>query len=329
MRAAWFEDFGPASEALLVGELPDPEVGPGEVQVRIDTSGVNPSDVKKRAGAFPDLLKEGPVVPHSDGAGVITAVGKGVEASRVGERVWLYQAQHNRRLGTAAHVVVLDQRRAATLPDNVSVQVGACMGIPAMTAHRCVYADGPVSDQTVLVTGGAGRVGYYAIQWAKISGAKVIATASNDADRQACLDVGADHVVNHREGEWGLAVLDLNQGKKVDRVVDVEFGENLPNVLSCICTSGTIATYSSMVVPEPALPFRHMMFMDLTLRLVIVYDMPETAKTDAINDINHALKSDQLRHRIAREFSLDDIAGAHELIEQGNVRGCVVVNVSE
>jgi len=329
MRAAWFEDFGPASEALLVGELPDPEVGPGEVQVRIDTSGVNPSDVKKRAGAFPDLLNEGPVVPHSDGAGVITAVGTGVEASRVGERVWLYQAQHNRRLGTAAHVVVLDQRRAATLPDNVSVQVGACMGIPAMTAHRCVYADGPVLDQTVLVTGGAGRVGYYAIQWAKISGAKVIATASNDADRQACLDVGADHVVNHREGEWGLAVLDLNQGKKVDRVVDVEFGANLPNVLSCICTSGTIATYSSMVVPEPALPFRHMMFMDLTLRLVIVYDMPETAKTDAINDINHALKSDQLRHRIAREFSLDDIAGAHELIEQGNVRGCVVVNVSE
>ena len=329
MRAAWFEDFGPASEVLSVGELPDPEVGPGEVQVRIDTSGVNPSDVKKRAGAFPDLLKEGPVVPHSDGAGVITAVGKGVEASRVGERVWLYQAQHNRRLGTAAHVVVLDQRRAATLPDNVSVQVGACMGIPAMTAHRCVCADGPVSDQTVLVTGGAGRVGYYAIQWAKISGAKVIATASNDADRQACLDVGADHVVNHREDEWGLAVLDLNQGKKVDRVVDVEFGANLPNVLSCICTSGTIATYSSMVVPEPALPFRHMMFMDLTLRLVIVYDMPETAKTDAINDINHALKSDQLRHRIAREFSLDDIAGAHELIEQGNVRGCVVVNVSE
>lgn len=329
MRAAWFEDFGPASEVLSVGELPDPEVGSGEVQVRIDTSGVNPSDVKKRAGAFPDLLKEGPVVPHSDGAGVITAVGKGVEASRVGERVWLYQAQHNRRLGTAAHVVVLDQRRAATLPANVSVQVGACMGIPAMTAHRCVYADGPVSDQTVLVTGGAGRVGYYAIQWAKISGAKVISTASNDADRQACLDVGADHVVNHREDEWGLAVLDLNQGKKVDRVVDVEFGANLPNVLSCICTSGTIATYSSMVVPEPALPFRHMMFMDLTLRLVIVYDMPETAKTDAINDINHALKSDQLRHRIAREFSLDDIAGAHELIEQGNVRGCVVVNVSE
>ena len=127
-----------------------------------------------------------------------------------------------------------------------------------------------MSDQTVLVTGGAGRVGYYAIQWAKISGAEVIATASNDADRQACLDVGADHVVNHREDEWGLAVLDLNQGKKVDRVVDVEFGANLPNVLSCICTSGTIATYSSMVVPEPALPFRQMMFMDLTLRLVIV-----------------------------------------------------------
>ena len=328
MKAAWFEKFGPASQVLSVGDLLDSEVGPGEVRVRIEASGVNPSDVKKRAGAFPNLLNDGPVVPHSDGAGVITAVGSGVEASRVGERVWLYQAQHNRRLGTAAEVVVTDQRRAVPLPDDVSVQVGACMGIPAMTAHRCVYADGSVSGQIVLVTGGAGRVGHYAIQWAKISGATVIATASNAADRQECLDVGADHVVNHRDNNWDTAVLELTQGEKVDRVVDVEFGSNLPNVLNCIRTSGTIATYSSMVVPEPALPFRHMMFMDLTIRLVIVYDMPENAKSDAANDINQALQSGQLCHRVAAEFSLNEIASAHELIEQGAVRGCVVVNVA-
>ena len=328
MKAAWFEKFGPASEVLSVGELLDVEVGPGEVRVKIEASGVNPSDVKKRAGAFPNLLNDGPVVPHSDGAGVITAVGSGVEASRVGERVWLYQAQHNRRLGTAAEVVVTDQRRAVPLPDDVSVQVGACMGIPAMTAHRCVYADGSVSGQIVLVTGGAGRVGHYAIQWAKISGATVIATASNSADRQDCLDVGADHVVNHRDDNWDAVVLELTQGEKVDRVVDVEFGSNLPNVLNCIRTSGTIATYSSMVVPEPALPFRHMMFMDLTIRLVIVYDMPENAKSDAVNDINHALQSGQLCHRVAAEFSLNEIASAHELVEQGAVRGCVVVNVA-
>ena len=142
MKAAFFEKFGSASEVLSVGELPDSDVDPGEVRVRIEASGVNPSDTKKRAGAFPNLLNNGLVVPHSDGAGVISAVGSGVEASRVGERVWLYQAQHNRRLGTAAEFLVTDQRRAVLLPNDVSSQVGACMGIPAMTAHRCVYADG-------------------------------------------------------------------------------------------------------------------------------------------------------------------------------------------
>ena len=328
MKAAFFEKFGSASEVLSVGELPDSDVGPGEVRVRIEASGVNPSDTKKRAGAFPNLLNNGLVVPHSDGAGVISAVGSGVEASRVGERVWLYQAQHNRRLGTAAEFLVTDQRRAVLLPNDVSSQVGACMGIPAMTAHRCVYADGSVSGQIVLVTGGAGRVGHYAIQWAKLSGATVIATASNAADRQACLDVGADHVVSHRDDNWDATVVELTQGEKVDRVVDVEFGSNLPNVLNCIRTSGTIATYSSMVVPEPTLPFRHMMFMDLTIRLVIVYDMPENAKSDAVNDINQALQSGHLCHRVAAEYSLDDIADSHELIEQGAVRGCVVVNVA-
>ena len=328
MKAAFFEKFGSASEVLSVGELPDSDVGPGEVRVRIEASGVNPSDTKKRAGAFPNLLNNGLVVPHSDGAGVISAVGSGVEASRVGERVWLYQAQHNRRLGTAAEFLVTDQRRAVLLPNDVSSQVGACMGIPAMTAHRCVYADGSVSGQIVLVTGGAGRVGHYAIQWAKLSGATVIATASNATDRQACLDVGADHVVSHRDDNWDATVVELTQGEKVDRVVDVEFGSTLPKVLNCIRTSGTIATYSSMVVPEPTLPFRYMMFMDLTIRLVIVYDMPENAKTDAVNDINQALQSGHLCHRVAAEFSLDDIADSHELIEQGAVRGCVVVNVA-
>ena len=327
MKAAFFEKFGSASQVLSVGELPDSDVGPGEVRVRIEASGVNPSDTKKRAGAFPNLLNNGLVVPHSDGAGVISAVGSGVEASRVGERVWLYQAQHNRRLGTAAEFLVIDQRRAVLLPNDVSSQVGACMGIPAMTAHRCVYADGSVSGQIVLVTGGAGRVGHYAIQWAKLSGATVIATASNAADRQACLDVGADHVVSHRDDNWDATVVELTQGEKIDRVVDVEFGSNLSKVLNCIRTGGTIATYSSMVVPEPTLPFRHMMFMDLTIRLVIVYDMPENAKSDAVNDINQALQSGHLCHRVAAEYSLDDIADSHELIEQGAVRGCVVVNV--
>jgi len=186
MKAAWFESFGSARDVLLVGEQAEPQAAAGEVLVRLATSGVNPSDVKKRMGSAPNLLDQGPVIPHSDGAGMIEAVGEGVPAERVGERVWVYQAQHERRFGTAAQFVAVENRRAVNLPDNASFEVGACIGIPLMTAHRCVFADGPVDGQTVVVTGGAGRVGHYAVQWAAQAGAKVIATASSEADAAMC-----------------------------------------------------------------------------------------------------------------------------------------------
>lgn len=326
MKAAWFDSFGAAADTLVVGELPRPAPGAGEVLVRLSTSGVNPSDVKKRAGAFPNLLDDGLVIPHSDGAGVIEAVGEGVPRSRIGERVFVYQAQYGRRFGTAAEYVALDQLRAPRLPDNASMEVGACIGIPVMTAHRCVFADGPVKDETILVTGGAGRVGYYAIQWAKWAGATVVATASNPADAQTCTETGADHVVNHREPNWGDAVLDCTGGSRVDRVLDVEFGANLAEVLKCIRTGGTIATYSSTAVKEPQLPFLQMMFMDLTIRMVIVYAMPEEAKALAVADTCRLLEQNALRHRIAHSLPLDAIVKSHQLIEQGGFGGCVVIH---
>ena len=327
MKAAWFEAFGPAADTIIIGEQPKPQAGPGEVLVKLATTGVNPSDVKKRAGAFPNLLDDGLVIPHSDGAGVIEAVGEGVDASRVGERVFVYQAQYGRRLGSAAEYVAIDACRAPALPDEASFEVGACIGIPIMTAHRCVFADGPVAGKTLLVTGGAGRVGYYAIQWAKDAGAKVIATASTEEDKQTCLDIGADAVVNHREDNWGQAVVAANGGEKVDRVIEVEFGASLPEVLKCIKINGVIATYSSTVVREPQLPFLQMMFMDLTIRMVIVYAMPEQAKQDAIADTQRMLQEGKLKHRIAHSLPFDEMAKAQELIEQGGFRGCVVVNI--
>ena len=327
MRAAWFESFGSASQTIIVGEQPDPAPGPGEVLVRLKTSGVNPSDVKKRAGAFPNLLDNGLVIPHSDGAGLIEAVGDGVPQTRVGERVWVYQAQYGRRYGTAAELVALDASRAATLPDNASYEVGACMGIPAMTSHRCVHADGDVKGQRLLITGGAGRVGYYAIQWAKQSGATVVATASNDEDRQTCIGQGADHVVNHRQTGWAAHVLECTGGEKVDRVIEVEFGANLPEALECLRTGGTIATYSSTQVKEPQLPFLRMMFQDLTIRMVIVYAMPEEAKQQAIADINRRLAEGRLKHRVAEVLPLEQSARSHEIIEEGSVRGCVVLDL--
>jgi NADPH2:quinone reductase len=327
MRAAWFESFGPASEVILVGEKPRPVPGNGEVLVRLKTSGVNPSDVKKRAGSFPQLLDGGYVIPNSDGAGVIEAVGVGVDDRRLGERVWIYQAQFGRRFGTAAEYIAIDSSRAVNLVDTASYVVGACLGIPAMTAHRCVFADGPVSGQVLLITGGAGRVGYYAIQWAKSAGATVIASASNPADEKACKEVGADHIFNHREPAWGERVKSLNGSNPVDRVIDVEFGANLPEVLKCIRTGGTIATYSSTQVKEPNLPFFQMMYLDLTLRLVIVYAMPEQAKKHAIEDITRFLTENRLRHRIPHVLPLCELAHANELIERGAVRGCVVVDI--
>jgi NADPH:quinone reductase-like Zn-dependent oxidoreductase len=329
MKAAWFESFGSPADSLVIGDIEKPSVKAGEVLVKMKTSGVNPSDTKKRAGAFPNLLDAGYVIPHSDGAGIIEAVGEGVDSSRIGQRVWVYQAQYGRRFGTAAQYLTVDENRAPLLSDKASFAVGAVLGIPVMTAHRCVFADGDVNGKTILVTGGAGRVGYYAIQWAKIGGAKVIASVSNESDKALCESLGADGVINHREENWGTQVTSLLDGNKVDRVVDVEFGQNLPEVLKCIKIGGTIATYSSMVIPEPKLPFRDMMFMDLTLRMVIVYAIPESAKQQAIEDIHSALENETLVHRITHEVSLTDIAKSHELIEQGGFGGCVVVNVSD
>ena len=327
MKAISFAEFGPANQVLKVSEWATPDPGPGEVLVKLRTTGVNPSDVKKRAGGFPNLLDNGAVIPHSDGAGVIEGVGSGVPTSRIGERVFVYQAQYARLHGTAADYVAIDSLRAPGLPDNTAFDVGACVGIPILTAHRCVFADGDVADQWVLVTGGAGRVGYYAIQWAQRAGARVIATASNETDALACREAGAEQIVNHREPGWGRQVVEQLGGSQIDRAIDVEFGANLPELLDCLRTGATIVTYSSTVVPEPSLPFRTMMFMDLTVRMVIVYAMPEKAKAQAVADTQALLVEGGLRHRIAQTLPFAEMARAHEIIEEGSVRGCVVVTL--
>ena len=327
MRAAWFDSFGSAKDVLQVSELETPVAGPGEVLVRLTTSGVNPSDVKKRAGSFPNLLDGGFVIPNSDGAGIIEAVGDGVDAGRVGERVWIYQAQYGRRFGTAAEYVAIDARRAPKLPDAASFEIGACLGIPAMTAHRCVFADGDVANQTILVTGGAGRVGHYAVQWASQAGATVIATASNDEDRETCLSAGAHQVVNHRSDDVVAEIMAVTDGELIDRIVDVEFGGNLPTSVEVLRIGGTIATYASTSVPEPTLPFFQMMYKDITIRCVIVYAMPESAKDHAIADIDAALSANALQHRIAHTLPLDRIVEGNELVEQGSIRGAVVLSI--
>ena len=325
MKAVQFEKFGSAAETLKQVNLSIPEIKPDEVLVRLYTSGINPSDTKKRSGAFPNLLDSGPIIPHSDGAGIIENVGEEVDRTRIGERVFVYQAQHNRRMGTAAQYVVVSDSRAPKLPESISFEVGACIGIPIMTAHRCVFATGDVKNQKLLITGGAGRVASYAIQWAKHAGAQVFTTASNPLDTDFCLDMGADHVVNHRNTSWGRELDSLCENEKIDHVIDCEFGANLIEILQCIRTSGLISTYGSTLDASPKLPFRDMMFKDLTIRMIIVYDMPESAKNQAIRDTQELLFEDTFRHRI-RTFPLEEVSRAHALVEEGG-GGCVVLNV--
>ncbi|WP_299492034.1 NADPH:quinone reductase [uncultured Shewanella sp.] len=327
MKAMIFEKFGQAKDVLQWVELDKPVVQAGEVLVKLYTSAVNPSDVKKRAGAFPELLNNGEIIPNSDGAGVIEAVGEGVPKARIGERVWVYQAQHDRRFGTSAEFIRIESKRAAHLPDEASFEVGACLGIPAMTAHRCVFADGTVKSKKVLITGGAGRVGFYAIQWAKISGAFVIATASNSQDKETCLSLGADAVVDHTGHDFTQQILQASDGDLIERVIDVEFGANLEAVLNVVKIGAVIATYSSTQEPEPQLPFYKMMYLDLTLRCVIVYSMPESAKSMAITDIEKALKNHRLTHQIKTVLPLSEAVKAHELVGSGKIRGCVILSI--
>jgi NADPH2:quinone reductase len=326
MRAAWYERNGPAADVLTLGELPMPEPGPGEVRVRVVASGLNPTDVKSRAGSRPMGYPR--IVPHQDGAGVIDAVGPGVPASRVGERVWLYIVQWQRPWGTAAEFTVVPAQRAVRLPANTGFAEGACLGIPAVTAHRCLFADGPLDGQTVLVTGGAGAVGHYAVQLAKWAGAQVIATVSSKEKAVLAMEAGADHVVNYRAGDAAAEILALARGAGVDRVVDVDFGGNLAVSVKVIKVNGTISAYASAGDTEPKLPYGAIMARNVTLRPVLIYTMPERAKDEGARDILRLVEQGRLLHNIGARFPLDRIVEAHQAQESGKITGNIVVDVS-
>jgi NADPH:quinone reductase len=326
MRAAWYEKNGPAADVLRVGEMPDPEPGPGEVRVRVIVSGVNPTDVKSRAGSRPMGFPR--VVPHQDGSGVIDRVGAGVPSSRVGERVWLYTVQWQRASGTAAEYVCVPAARAVTLPANTGFAEGACLGIPGVTAHRCLFADGPVEGLTVLVTGGAGAVGHYGVQLAKWGGARVIATVSSPEKAAAAAAAGADHIVNYKTGDAAAEILAATQGAGVDRIVDVDFGGNLEVSVKVVKVNGTIAAYASTGEPVPRLPFSSLMAKNVTVRPVLIYTMPEAAKDEAARHIVRLVEAGRLIHQIGARFPLERIVEAHEAQESGKVTGNIVLGVA-
>lgn len=315
MRAVWYEKNGSAKDVLQIGELPSPTPGPGEVRVRMHMSGINPFDVKSRAGLRQKLTYQR-IVPHCDGAGVIDAVGAGVPATRMGERVWVFAAQWHRAGGTAAEQVVLPQDLAVPLPENTSFSQGACLGIPAMTAHRAVFSDGLVTGLVILVTGGAGGVGHYAIQLAKWGGAKVLATVSGEKKAELAKASGADHVINYRTEDVAARVLALTDGKGVDRIVEVDFAANLETTCRALKTNGVVSAYASTADGEPKLPFYPLMFGNANLRLFAVFQIPYAARQQAIFDINRCCTEKRLTHR-PKCLPFEEIVAAHEAVEQG------------
>lgn len=325
MRAAWYERNGAAADVLVVGEMPDPHAGPGEVRVRLATSAVNPSDVKTRSGTA-RRLEFARQVPHSDGAGEIDEVGPGVDAARLGQRVWTWNAAFERPGGTAAQWTVVPAAQAVALPAGSDFSVGACLGIPVITAHRAVFADGPPTGQTVLVAGGAGAVGNFAVQLSKWAGARVFTTVDSPEKAERAREAGADAVFDYKRDDVAERVLALTGGIGVDRIVEVEFAHNLALNLRIAKVGAVIATYAT-VVREPQIPFFDLLKRNLVLRLVHMYGLPQSAKDAAMADIGAWISSGRARFNIAARFPLERIVDAHLAVEAGNKIGQVLIDI--
>ena len=326
MKAVWYERTGAAADVLTVGEMPTPEAGPGEVRVRLEASGVNPADVGRRAGSY-RAMEFPRVIPNSDGAGIVDQVGAGVTRFQTGQRVWLFNGQRNgRAFGTAAEYIALDEHLVTPLPDDVSFAAGATLGIPCMTAWCCLFGDGTIVGHTVLVTGGAGAVGHYAVQLAKGGGAQVIATVSSAAKAEQARLAGADLVVNYRTEDVAAKVMDFTGGRGVDRVVDVDFGGNLATTLKLMAMNSTIAVYATNGNRNPVIPMRDLMERCISLRALVLYALPRSLLASAQADISKWLAAGQRIHNIAAQFPLAQTAQAHLAVEKGDKLGTVVVD---
>lgn len=324
MRAVWYDRQGPANEVIVTGELPTPEPALGQVRVRLEASGVNPADTYRRRGAVPAEYPR--VIPNSDGAGVVDKVGDGVPARWVGKRVWLYNGQRNGRwMGTAAEYIALDADLVTELPAHVSFAEAATLGIPGMTAHGCVFAAGPVQGKTLLVTGGAGAVGHYAVQLAAWAGAEVIATVSSETKAQRARAAGAAHVVNYRIEDVTARVAEITHGAGVDHVVDVDLGGNLATVLGSVRENGSIAYYASNGALDPKVNMRALMAKNLTVRGFVLPTSPHAARQRAQSDIAAFIRTPGRILSVAGTFPLYETAAAHLAVEAGGKVGTVLV----
>lgn len=322
MKAALYVKHGPAAEALRITEIERPEPAAGQVRVRMQLSAINPTDWKSRAGATPRPV-DGFQVPHHDGVGVIDAVGDGVDAGRIGERVWTWLAAAGNRYGTAAQWCVLPTRQAVPLPDSAPAELGACLGVPAMTAHWCLFADGPVTDKNVLVAGGAGAVGHFAIELARHSGGRVATTVSGPAKAELARQAGADLIVNYRDADAAGQLRAF--APRMDRIVELALGANLELDLSVSGPGTHIVAYAAEP-QDPVIPVRTCMNACVTLRFLLLYNIPAQAARTAVTEITAAAADGALTPLPVIRFPLEQVAAAHEAVEAGAV-GKVVLEI--
>ena len=325
MRAAFYERNGPAGEVLKLGEVDTPRPGPGEVRVKLATSGVNPSDVKARSGATRKIAYPR-VIPHSDGAGEIDMVGDGVSSSRVGERVWLWNAQWARAFGSCAEYVALPSQQAVRLPANAGFEVGACLGIPAMTAYHAIAVSGAAPGMTLLIAGGAGAVGHYAVQFAKSAGATVIATISSPEKAAIARSAGADHAIDYKRENVGARVTDITGNRGVDAIVELDVAANAKLIPAVLRPRGLVVVYGTGAA-EAAMPLMFLLRNAIALKFIYVYELDAAERAAALAGIERALAAGTLITAIGATFPLSAIVAAHEAVERGDVLGNVVVTI--
>jgi NADPH2:quinone reductase len=325
MKAAFYSRQGPAREVLQLGELPTPEPAAGEVRVRLHTSGVNPSDWKVRRGGFGRGLTAPLIIPHSDGAGVIDAAGAGT-ANRIGERVWIWNGQWKRAHGTAAQYIVVPTAQAVHLPDAISFAEGACLGIPALTASQAVRLAGVQAGMQALISGGAGSVGHYAIQLAKIHGARVITTVSNPVKAEHARKAGADVVINYRAEDTAGRIREATGGHGVDAVIEVDLTRNAALYPAILRPHAAVVVYG-MSQNEALLPSLWLMQNSITLRLFLIYEISPADRAERIEELTELLRTGKLTHTVSRRLPLESIAEAHDTVEKGDTLGNVVLDI--
>jgi len=327
MQAAFYERTGAAREVLQVGSLPDPIPGTGEVRVRLRWSGVNPTDVKSRAGLRSSVLPFPRIVPHSDGMGIVDAAGDGVPRERIGQRVWVWNGAWGRAFGTAAQCVVLPEHQAVPLPDNVPDEVGACLGIPALTALHAVTTGSGVKGRDVLVAGGAGAVGHYAVQFARLLGARRVLTTVSSAEKaQLARAAGADSVIDYRRDDVATRVHKATDGQGVDRIIEVDVAANGALDVDLLRTGGDCVVYGSGAA-QFMLPFFPLIVKSVTFRFFIVFNLDADDRRRAIATLTAFLRDGALVHNIAERVPLAEIARAHELLESGRNVGNVLLAI--